>query len=70
VVDAELDGPAQDRAHSVGVRRRPKDTGAGELHRAEADAANDFVTQKRCRGHCGHLPSFLNWMRATSHRAR
>jgi hypothetical protein len=51
VVDAELDGAAQDRAHSLGVRRRPKDAGAGELHRAEADAANGLVTQKRRRSH-------------------
>ena len=39
VVDAELDGAAQDGERGVAVARRAEDAGAGELHRAESDPA-------------------------------
>jgi hypothetical protein len=46
VVDAELDGAAQDGAGAVGVARRAEDAGAGELHGAESDAADGLVAQE------------------------
>src|SRR3954452_10559962 len=40
VIDTQLNRPPQHGARGVGVARRPEDAGAGELHRAEADAVD------------------------------
>ena len=53
VVDAELDGPAQDGQRGVAVARRAEHAGAGELHRAEADPADVVVAELGGAGH-GH----------------
>ena len=45
MVDAELDGAAQDGERGVGVAGRAEDAGAGELHRAEADPVDGLVAQ-------------------------
>ncbi len=40
VVDAKVDGPAEDGERFIMVARRAEDTGTGELHGAVADAAD------------------------------
>ena len=51
MVDAELDRAAQDGAGGVGVARRAEHAGAGELHRAEADAVDGLVAEVRGLSH-------------------
>ena len=46
VVDAELDGAAQDGAGRVGVTGRAEDARPGELHGPEADPADGLVAEK------------------------
>ena len=45
MVDAELDRAAQHGARGIGVAGRAEDAGAGELHRAEADAVDGLVAE-------------------------
>src|SRR5689334_3826266 len=56
VVDAELDRAAQHGATGVRVARRAEDSGAGELHRTEADAVDALVTEERGTREAGHAP--------------
>ena len=46
VVDAEFDRAAQHGAGAVGIARRAKYAGTGELHCAEADAVDGLVGEK------------------------
>ena len=55
MVDAELDRAPQHGAGGVGVAGRAEDAGAGELHRAEADAADGLVAEERGRGMADRL---------------
>ena len=55
MVDAELDRAAQHSTGGVGVARRSEHAGPGELHRAEADAVDGLVAQKRCLVHADSL---------------
>ena len=58
VVDAELDGAAQDGAGTFGIAWRSEHAGACELHRAEADAVDGLVAQKRCCVHDAQIAPF------------
>ena len=58
VVDPELDGAAEDRAGTFGIARRSEHAGACELHRAEADAVDGLVAQKRCCVHDAQIAPF------------
>jgi hypothetical protein len=48
VVDAELDGAAQDRAGLVGITGRAEHAGTRELHGAVADSPDRLVAEERC----------------------
>ena len=51
VIHAKLDGTAQHGAGTFGIARCSEHAGACELHRAEADAVDGLVAQKRCPSH-------------------
>ena len=55
VVHAEFDRAPQHRANAVRIARRPEHAGAGELHRAEADAVDGLVANEGCLVHAHSL---------------
>ena len=58
-VDAELDRAAQDRLRLVAVGGRAPDAGAGDPHRAEAEAVDGQVAADTDRaGRTGWYPGF------------
>ena len=50
VVHPELERAPEHRTSRAGISRRSEDAGAGELHRAEADAPNGMGAEGSCLG--------------------
>ena len=55
VVDAEFDRAAQHGPGGVRIAWRAEHAGAGELHRAEADAVDGLVAHEGCLVHADSL---------------